>query len=82
MIMRSLILLGNPKQNRWLADIDSQRLTRRQVSPFYPGPERGLVQFCWAPFYDGYDAVTVGATDVQGVRNGIGALLALLPHTQ
>ena len=81
MIMRPMILLGNPTDNRWLADIDTGRLTRRQISPFYPGPGRGLVQYSWAPFYDGFDVVTIGGTDTAGVTSGINTMMSLSEPT-
>jgi hypothetical protein len=77
-VMRPLILLGDPKQNRWLADIHRFYLTRRRLSPGYPGPGRALVQYVWAPFYDGFDGVTITASDAEGVRAGIQELVNAL----
>ncbi len=77
LVLRPLILLGTPGQNAWLNDIDRFRLTRRPYSPSYPGPGRALLQYVWAPFYDGCDAVTIMAPDTAGVREGINALLKL-----
>lgn len=76
-ICRSLILLGDPAQNRWLRDIHDLQLVRRPLSPNYPGPGRALLQYAWAPFYDGYDVVTVSTTDLDGVKAGIARLLAI-----
>lgn len=76
-IMRPLILLGDPTQNRWFEEINYWHLERRTLSPNYPGPGRALLQYCWAPFYDGYDAVTISAADPAGVRAGIQTLLGL-----
>ena len=73
-VMRPLILLGDPNQNRWLKDIEDFHLTRRALSPSYPGTGRALVQYVWTPFYDGFDAITVEASDVEGVRAGIAAM--------
>ena len=75
MILKPLILLGNPKDNRLLADIDSYKLARRQLSPNYPGPARALVQYIWAPFYDGFDVITINAVDQQGLDAGINSIL-------
>lgn len=75
--MRPLILLGNPKDNSWFKDVDNWHLTRRSPSPCYPGPGRALLQFVWTPFYDGFDALTVGAGDIEGVRAGVIALTDL-----
>jgi hypothetical protein len=74
--MRHLILLGDPKQNRWLADIHDYHLVRRPITPSYPGSGRALVQYVWAPFYDGYDLVAVSAMDTAGIKAGIEALLS------
>ena len=76
-IMRHLILLGDPAQNRWLADIHNYQLVRRPLSPSYPGVGRALLQYAWTPFYDGYDAVTISANDISGLRAGIAKLLEL-----
>lgn len=76
-VMRPLILLGNPKDNSWFKDVDNWHLTRRSPSPCYPGPGRALLQFVWTPFYDGFDALTVGAGDIEGVRAGVIALTDL-----
>lgn len=76
-VMRPLILLGDPEQNSWMQEINYWHLVRRSPSPNYPGAGRALVQYCWAPFYDGYDAVTITATDIAGVRAGIEALTNL-----
>ena len=75
MILKPLILLGDPKDNRLLADIDSFKLARRQFSPNYPGPGRALVQYIWAPFYDGFDVITINASDEQGLNAGINAIV-------
>jgi len=76
--MRPLILPGNPTQNRWLGEIHDWHLVRRPLSPNYPGAARALLQYCWAPFYDGFDAVAISATDPDGVRAGIKALTSLV----
>ena len=75
LICRPLILLGTPGENRLLADIDSFKLARRQFTPGYPGPGRALVQYLWAPFYDGYDVITINAADTQGIAAGVNMLL-------
>ena len=77
-IMRPLILLGAPDENRWLKDIDDFHLVPRPLSPGYPGPGRALVQFVWTPFYDGFDAVTISSVDPAGARAGIQSLLGIL----
>ena len=76
-IMRPLMLLGNPAENRWLADINTNQLFRRPYLPNYPGAGRALLQYTWSPFYDGFDVVTIMAQDAEGLRAGIMRLLAL-----
>ena len=73
-VMRPLILLGDPAQNRWLKDIHDLHLVRRALSPSYPGTGRALVQYVWSPFYDGFDALTISANDAAGVNAGIASL--------
>ena len=76
-ICRPMILLGQPAQNKWLADIDSLRLYRRPILPDYPGPGRSLVQYVWAPFYDGFDVVCITANDLDGLKSGIAAFVGM-----
>lgn len=73
-ICRPLILLGDPAKNRWLNDIHNTQLQPRNISQNYPGPGRALLQYVWAPFYDGYDAITINATDEPGLRDALATL--------
>lgn len=79
-IMRDLVLLGQPSQNRWLKDIHDQQLVRRPLTPNYPGTGRALIQYSWTPFYDGFDALLIGATDSAGLQAGITEISKLKPE--
>ena len=41
------------------------------------GANRALLQFAWSPFYDGFDALCISATDEAGLQAGISALAKL-----
>jgi|GEM_PF-6872223 len=53
----NMLLLGNPKNNRLIADINQADLFQRYVSENYPGPERAAIFYIYSPFVGGYDAI-------------------------
>jgi hypothetical protein len=77
-IPRRLILLGNPKDNRFIDDIRQWNLLARQVTPNYPGAGRSEVDYIYSPFYSGYDAIVVLGNDTAGLDAGVSAALAAL----
>ncbi len=49
------------------------------VDAKYPGPGKALLSYAWSPFTVEKDVILIGASDPEGLRAGIGRLLALVP---
>jgi WD40 repeat protein len=73
-VHRDLILVGSPQTNRLLAEIQGKALLYREMADSFPGPGRGVVQYCWTPFSWGHDAVVVGAQDEEGLKKSLETL--------
>lgn len=69
LIFDHVVLIGLPAQSGFLEE--AQTLAPRQVTRFYPGQGRGLVQHVWSPFWAGKHAVTIGAFDEDGLESAV-----------
>jgi len=76
-IHRDVILVGMPKTNRFIRELQAKALLYRELQEGFSGPERGVIQHVWTPFTWGHDAIVIGAHDVPGVKKSLDALVEL-----
>jgi hypothetical protein len=76
LIFNHVVLIGLPGENRFLKD--AQKLAPRQISQFYPGQGRGLVQHVWSPFWAHKHAVTITAFEKSGLNVAVKRFLELI----
>lgn len=75
---RPVLLFGNARDNRVLAELDRVALLARPASPELIGPGRALVQPVAAPFWNGKDAAVILCADAAGLDKAIQAVEALV----
>jgi len=79
-LKENMLLLGNPKNNRLIADINQADLFQRYVSENYPGHGRAAIFYIYSPFVGGYDAICLIGNSEYEIRMAADSLLKLLTH--
>jgi hypothetical protein len=75
-LFRDVILIGSPRDHRMLADLHG--VFNRPASEHCPGPGGALIQVSWDAFAPRFDALSVQASDSEGLAAGLAWLEASL----
>ena len=74
-----LILLGDSSSGFAVAALQASELLPQVADKKYPGPGKALVSFVWSPFAVEKNVILIGASDPDGIKAGVSALLGLAP---
>jgi hypothetical protein len=74
-----LILLGDSTTSDAVAVLQASEILPRMVDAKYPGPGKALIQYAYSPFAVEKDVIFVGASDKDGLEEGVKELLKLAP---
>jgi hypothetical protein len=75
---RHVVLLSGARPGVLYGKLARHGAVTRGLTPNFPGPGRGLIDYHWSPFTGGYDAISLVANDDAGLQKAAALFRTLL----